>query len=138
MGQSPQTDIFFGFLLTRDYDREMSEAEEVARDAISEGEWGAFYLRQKGIPASRQHWEDDQASEVSGCIIESHGYDGDPEYFVAVKASRLNGDWESPLVLDPSHFTIQTEWIEKLRDFCQTMHLPWSEPKWYSVSSMGI
>lgn len=142
MGERPQSDIFYGILLPEEYDLPIELSDALPYD------WGTLYLSRSG-----ETLEDDdsfikhqeEATKRSGCILAGYGSEHASEYFVAIQASHLHGDWDDALELSPTHFlpgaNVIAAWQTQLREFCRVLEIPFDfkehSPKWYCVSSLN-
>lgn len=131
MGDSPKSDIFWGILVSDDLPDELSEALPY--------EWGSLYLLRIGeVNLANSFLDNNEVAEKrSECLLEKHGSEHHYQYFVAIKASHLHGDWDLPIEIPADHLTVKAEWEKKLRSFCEVLGIPWADPKWYCVSSLS-
>jgi len=77
--------------------------------------------------------------EQMGCWLHAAGSeDYQPDYFVAALCPRPESDpVRSPFTPLPD-LAVGPEVLERLRRFCQTMGIPYEEPRWYLVRSYSL
>ena len=60
------------------------------------------------------------------------GYDDNLGSNIIIKETQIESDWGSAVVLKP--FETKPEWIVAIKDYCETMGVPYQEPVWFLTS----
>lgn len=83
------------------------------------------------------YWEvRDKTAETMACAIGSFGYlEEDRDNLLYVRESMIEvGDFGATLVNFP---TINLNWIDQLKAFCELMGIEWKNPGWVLAASYG-
>ena len=131
MGRDVHGKLFWGFPV---------DSEDVTRgdDTLFLSE-GAYYLPAKGIPEPQSkdytspEWDAwrKQCETVPG-VVRLYGYGDEVKHFVAVKESYFDSEWGEMTKLPD--LAVKDHWEATLRDFCETLNIPWREPGWHLTS----
>lgn len=57
--------------------------------------------------------------------------------YLCINEATIHGDWDAPTEIRPELFLKMPEWDELLRKFCEKAEIPFQQPKWWLLSSMG-
>lgn len=148
MGCDPDAFLFFGFNVHSDddYDKEKPACLEDEDDFYA-GKMGvkpgpeAFFGDKKDRPSEgtpeyaemRRQWdayyeEKNKVVEGAGGKINFWGSDENQTHYAYIQ--QFNTDWEQSVEIKELP-VISTEQIEKFKQYCEIMEIPWQEPKWH-------
>lgn len=82
------------------------------------------------------YWDKkDEICEKESCAIDFHCSGEYPMPYAFVRASKTEACRGYPEEI--SGLTVQPEWDQELKGFCELMGIPWTQPKWWLVSYWG-
>lgn len=135
MGQSTDGILFYGI-----------HADEGEWDEQLGDEWEEEYASKKGVPAPtveydtaahkalhQAFWDKKHdLTKAEPCAVDTHCSGECPMPYAFVKASKTRASRGYPQQI--TSLAVQPEWDAQLRAFCETMGIPWQQPKWWLVS----
>ena len=153
MGLDTSGILFYGILLDENLQVPWAEPE-------FEFEWEDCYLARIGFveppPESDRSWDRETHSRwyeekyqlwkerrkaalsAASCSVDAYGMvSSEPCYYVALDAAHYEGSDRPPLELNPSQLQIPEDADETLRRFCETLGLPFQQPRWYLTGLYG-
>lgn len=139
MGDSASGHIGFGFKFEKD-DYEYPEAVQ----AVVGWNVESVYTEKKGLVSPPfddkcrgpvwDKWREEREKlwKEANVVIEKGGFgqdDGQTDYYLLVRESHIAIDWEKEEVFDPEQLKEKPHWRQQLKDFCEFMEVPYSEPR---------
>ena len=81
-----------------------------------------------------EKWHDERREFLKDSPIDImiSGYDDNLGSNIIIKETQIESDWGSAVVLKP--FETKPEWIVAIKDYCETMGVPYQEPVWFLTS----
>lgn len=114
-----------------------------------DGDWEEAYAKRMGLNPPLEPYEEYKDKyppfweavrklvKKSGCRIDWHCADEFAMPLVAVDESFVRVSRGCPAEIKEGALGVKPEWEPRLRRFCGTMGIKWSEPKWWLVSWRG-
>ena len=154
MGVSTDAVIFYGILLDKDdcecqfNDNEGDYEEDYAKKkGWVENDGGLYdekgeYALDKDSPEGKKAekiWDKNRAelSKITeDCDVEigMHCSGDYPMHYVGIKESETFARRGYPVQIDATNLSIETDWVDKLKDYCKTMGIKYKKPSWHLVS----
>lgn len=148
MGQNTDALLMYGI----DYGGEM-DMDELAKshgfdpdDEDFEFDWEVVHSKVLGVEDPKIKYEGDgvdiyhdywdakrKALAAAPCEIDKYCSCDYPMLIACVKKSRYHASRGEAIEVQDG-LKAKPEWDQQLKDFCELMKLPYSEPKWYLVS----
>jgi len=140
MGVSTNAILFYG--IAYDDDVEMPWEDEIMDPED-------FYARARGAKIPTVEYEMDKRAHerfwderrklmrASGVEIGRHCSDRYPMLYLATRETEITAYRGFPKTVDPKGLVPPKDADKKLKDFCETMGLPYRQPEWTLVSYWG-
>jgi len=143
MSMSCYGHIAFGIPTTYEFNlREMLEGEDYEKNADAP-EWDEIYYSKKSGTKCPDYktdhdgwskWLDEKRAYMEKCGIDMmlSGRDGDLGHNIIIKSTGLSSEWGEAVRI--GSLEEKPEWKESIKDFCETMGVPYQEPYWFLTS----
>ncbi len=108
-----------------------------------EREWEEIYFAKKTGSTEPSYetqkeawtkWLDDKHKFMKNVPIQImfSGHGDELGYNIIIQESEITSEWGDAVTLEP--FVTKPEWIPAIKDFCETMGIPYQEPVWFLSS----
>lgn len=150
MGMDCYGILYYGFPLEQDAgDTEFPKWAYDEDGDLDLDRWSDIYLKSIGYDETgysfdpKRYREDaDYAAEIrkiwdtrsqllkqSGVAVARSGYDGNLVHFVFTL--KVSSEWGQMIPID---MTVQPQWEDQLKKFCEVTGIPYQQPQWYLTS----
>lgn len=72
-------------------------------------------------------------AQACGVNVGIHGYDGYTCHYVSIKETELRGSCGEATEVVADRRSQNINWDSQLREFCELMGIPFTQPKWWLV-----
>jgi hypothetical protein len=103
------------------------------KEGLKEPEEEFSHEDEKILNLYKDYWDKrNKIHDAAGCEHDIHCSCDYPMHYAAVTESVTTARRGSPEEI--TSLVEGHDWREKLRDYCETLGIPWQEPKWWLVS----
>jgi len=94
-------------------------------------EWQRWACQRLGFKDKEDLWS---VEKDTGVVLGTHCSYDYPMYFIGVKDSVQTANRGYPV---DAEFEVGADWQEKLKEFCEALDIPVTNPRWILASRMG-
>jgi hypothetical protein len=145
MGRDASCELSFGIPLSNNYESDDDggwvapwKAEEFSGD-IEEWVLRDLPYLESSEDAENARYEARRAARAAFGFqtVRSGCYEDEDHEVLCISESVIKGRWFAATEVDPANLIARPEWTERLKAFCDSIGMPWSEPKWYLTVLYG-